>query len=151
MPRHLLLVRAGNRVCGLSVEHVDETMRPLPLETLPDVPEFVRGTSLVRGDATPVVDLRSLLGEDALAEPQRMVTIRPDDTRRAGLLVDDVLGVTDADVLGSQDLPPLLRGASRRIVDQLAELDGRLLTVLKAGSLVPEDVWLQVTKGERTF
>lgn len=136
----LLLMRSGRRLCALPATHVEETMRPLPCEVLPDLPAFVRGVAIVRGRPTPVLDLRQLLGDPADAPPARLVTLKVDAQRRAGLLVDAVLGLHPRGA-SSEGLPPLLQDAGVHVVAELARLDDRLLTVLRAGRLVPEEAW----------
>jgi hypothetical protein len=45
-------------------------------------------------------------------------------------------------------VPPLLADAAAGVVDELARLDGQLLTILRAGSLLPEDVWSRLSGAE---
>jgi purine-binding chemotaxis protein CheW len=125
-------------------------MRPLPVEPMPDVPAFVAGISLVRGEATPIVDLRTLLAENARVSPARLVTLRLDPSRRVGLLVDEVLGVRRHQGIAGRELPPLL-GDAGDLVGELARLDGRLLTVLQGAGLFPDDAWDDIAgKGRQT-
>ena len=44
-------------LAALPLEHVVETMRPLPVEPLGDAPRFILGLSIVRGEPIPVVDV----------------------------------------------------------------------------------------------
>jgi purine-binding chemotaxis protein CheW len=135
------LVRCGARLCALPIEHVVETMRPLPLEPVPGAPPFVRGAALVRGEVTPVVDLRTLLGGDDGPPATRLVSLRVHPGRGAGLLVDGVLGVHHRAALSAETLPPLLQDAAATVVAELGRLDGELLMILRAGALIPEDGW----------
>ena len=57
----VLVVTVGARACAIPLQHVAETMRPLPIEPVAGTPGFVRGVSVIRGAPTPVVDLRALL------------------------------------------------------------------------------------------
>lgn len=141
---HLVVFRAGDRLCAIAVKHVEEAMRPLPCQPMPGVPSFVRGASIVRGRPTPIVDLRGLLGDQEPSSPRRLIILRTDDARRVGLLVDDVLGVRGDQALSAADLPPLLAGAAGAIVRSLARIDGELLTILRSGSLIPAEVWSQL-------
>jgi purine-binding chemotaxis protein CheW len=143
MNRDILIVRAGDRLYGLSVACIEETMRPLPVQALPGVPAFVSGVSIVRGESIPVVLLRSLFGDADGDSPKRLVTLRSGE-RRVGLLVDEVLGIRDSGLLTGQTLPSLLQDASLEIVDHLRRLDDELLTVLHAGRVIPEEVWASV-------
>jgi purine-binding chemotaxis protein CheW len=133
----VLLARAGDRLCGFPIEHVIETMRPLPVEPAGDAPAFVRGLAVVRGEPVPVVNLRQLLGDTAPRDAARYVLVRVND-RRAALAVDDVVGIRELNASALTDLPPLL--GDDGAVKSLGVLDSHLLLVLRAARLVPEDM-----------
>jgi purine-binding chemotaxis protein CheW len=140
MTGDLLLVRCGGRLVGLPVEHVEETMRPLPCERVPSAPPYVRGVSVVRGLVTPIVELGELVGAERDGSPARLVTVRTGEGRRVGLLVDRVLGVRARGAGLGLHLPPLLAGAERDLVVEIGRLDDHLLTVLDATRVLPEEV-----------
>jgi purine-binding chemotaxis protein CheW len=114
-------------------------MRPLPVESITGMPSFVRGVSIIRGVPTPVVDLGAVLGALGGAA-ERIVTLRLGD-RQVALSVDAVLGVRDLDVSALQELPPLLRGASKDVLEAIGTLDEQFLMVLRAGWELPDEVW----------
>jgi chemotaxis signal transduction protein len=146
---NVVVFRVGSRLVALATEHVDESMRPLPCESLPGVPAFVRGAAIVRGTPTVVVDLRELLGEDSLRAPARMLLLRTGGLRRIAVLVDEVLGVRDGRRLEAvEELPPLLGDAEDAGVRALARLDGRLLTVFRSGRFVSDDVLQRLGSSE---
>lgn len=136
-----LIFRAIGQLCALSAEHVDETMRPLKLQPIDNAPSFVAGLSVIRGMAYPIVDLRKFFGVDSSELPKRLIAIRVGETRRVGLLVDEVLGLCPAHTLGFQPLPPILKMARSEVIESLAMLDGELLQVLRQGQFVPDSVW----------
>jgi purine-binding chemotaxis protein CheW len=123
--------------CALPLEHVIETMRPLPLEALGSAPTFVRGVAVIRGTPVPVVDVGALLGTAEGERPARFVTLSIHG-RLIALAVEGVVGVRTlpADVLGA--LPPLLRGVGSDAVAALGTLDSALLLTLRAARLVPD-------------
>src|SRR5262245_22426163 len=55
--RSVVLVRARSWTCALRIEDAIEIMRPLPIQPLAGVPDFVRGLAIVRGKVLPVLDL----------------------------------------------------------------------------------------------
>jgi purine-binding chemotaxis protein CheW len=73
-----LLTRVGARLCAVPLAHAVETMRLLQVSPLADAPSFVRGLTIIRGVAVPVVDLGALLGEPATAVT-RLVLVRVDE------------------------------------------------------------------------
>jgi purine-binding chemotaxis protein CheW len=136
-----LMCRVGSRLCALPLDHVVETMRPLPVEPLPGVPRFIRGVSVIRGDTVPVVDAAALLGaEESHRHPTRLVTVRIGD-RRVALAVDAVLGVQAIPDESVRDLVPLLKQTSTDVISAIGTVDAELLLVLQSARLVPESVW----------
>jgi chemotaxis signal transduction protein len=51
----VLVVMVGTRACAIPLHHVAETLRPLPIQSVAGMPNFVRGVSVIRGTPTPVV------------------------------------------------------------------------------------------------
>lgn len=139
--RSVLVVAVGTRSCAIPLAHVAETMRPLPIEPVPGTPPFVRGVSVVRGVPIPVIDLRALLeNNDVSPAYGRFVTLRVDD-RSVALGVNEVIGVRTLDTGQLQELPHLLRDVATGTIEALGVRDARLLLVLRAARIVPDDVW----------
>jgi len=142
-----LICRSQAWLCGLPVDRVVETMRPLPLEALPGMPPAVLGTSIIRGAAVPVLDLAALTGAKTRAPPGRYVSLNLGEGRRVALAVEDVLGLRELDTAFLDEVPPLLRDAAAEAVSSISSLDGELLLVLHAARLIPEPMWAQIDMG----
>lgn len=137
----LLVGGRGRMVIALPLPHVVEIMRPLPRESVGDMPSFVSGLSIIRGKPVPVVDLDDLLDQGAAGRPAtRFVVVRVDN-RRVALAVEDVIGLRAIDASSHEQMPPLLRNARSDVVDAVGVLDGELLVMLRSARIVPEDVW----------
>jgi purine-binding chemotaxis protein CheW len=136
-----LICRVRSRLCAVPLEHVSETMRPLPVEPLAGMPLFVLGLSVVRGTPMPVIDAARMLGEADTSCPARFVSLRI-GARGAVLAVDSVLGVRAVAGDSVAALPPLLVDASTEVVEAVGMLDSHLLLVLRSGRIVPASVWL---------
>lgn len=144
----MLLCRVGSRLCALPLEHVGETMRPLPVERLAGVPAFILGLSVIRGTPTPVIDAGGLLlGTEERFCPTRFVTIKA-GPRHVALAVDEVVGVRAVPSASLGELPPLLRDASTEVVEAVGTLDGFLLLVLKSARILPSSVWSAIEATE---
>src|ERR1039458_3558579 len=90
----MLLCRVHGRRCALPLEHVVETMRPLPIGPLAGAPPGVSGLAVIRGAPVPVVDLSRLFSSDVgyiEVAPTRFVTVRVGQ-RVVALAVDRVEG-----------------------------------------------------------
>ncbi|MGH7436919.1 MAG: chemotaxis protein CheW [Polyangiaceae bacterium] len=136
-----LIVRVRGGRCALPVQHVIETMRPLPIETIANAPEHVLGLSVVRGQPVPVVDLGGLLaqsGREARSTYGRFVTVRA-GARQVALAVESVVGVGSLESGAVHELPPLLSQSSAS-VSTLGVLDRDLFAVLDATRVLPDGV-----------
>ncbi len=143
----MLFCRARARLCAFPLEHLEETMRPLPVEPLSGAPRFVLGLSVIRGAPAPVIDAGALVGEAAPPAPARFVTLKA-GTRRVALAVETVIGIRELGPASLHDLPPLLREAGAGVVATIGSLDGELLLVLDRARLVPQSVWETLESGE---
>ena len=134
-----LLFRVRSRLCALPLEHVIETMRPLPIEPLAGAPVAVKGMALIRGAPVPVIALAALI-DDAAEQSGRFITIRAGKEQIA-LTVDSVLGVHRIATASLQDLPMLLKDADNKAVSAIGAVDAELLLILNAARLVPDGLW----------
>lgn len=135
-----LLCRSRSRLCALPLQHVRETMRALPLDSVPNMPAFMLGVSVIRGQAVPVLDLASLTGAGATACAARYISIDL-DRRQVALAVDEVIGVRSLAGAALDQVPPLLGAADAGVLAALTTLDAELLLVLQTGVLVPDALW----------
>ncbi|HEY5374689.1 MAG TPA: chemotaxis protein CheW [Polyangiaceae bacterium] len=141
-----LLCQVGSLVCGLPLEHISETMRPLPVQPFDGMPAFVAGLSIIRGAPVPVVDLARLLGNDSSARRTRFVVVKVRE-RRVALSVERVIGVKSLAALVSGALPPLLASAHADFVSAVGSLDAHLLLVLESGLILPASTWTSLENG----
>lgn len=143
----LLICGVAERLLGVHLRDVIETLRPLPIRPLAGAPAFVAGVSLIRGTVMPVVDLGLLTRGQASAR-RRLVTLRL-GTRCVALAVDDVVGVREisADTLAS--LPSLVDPQETSPLQGLGDIDGQLLMVLQSARVLPEDFWSGFQDSER--
>lgn len=135
-PDWWLLCRVGERLCGLPLDGVIETMRPLPVEPLAQAPRFVLGLGVIRGSAVAIVDGGALLGAPG-SRSERWVTIGAGG-RTTALAVDRVLGVREIGPDAMATLPPLLGDAAREHITAVGTLDTELLLFLRAARIVSD-------------
>jgi purine-binding chemotaxis protein CheW len=137
-----LVCRVGALLCTLPVAHVLETMRPLPLDSVPGAPDAVAGMAVVHGVPLPVIALGRLFGA-TVTHPERLIIVRA-GTRRVGLEVDAVLGFRSLNGAQRQGLPPLLGGASEAAISAIGTLDGELMVVLEAARIVSAETFAAI-------
>jgi purine-binding chemotaxis protein CheW len=141
------VVRMNRCWVTFEVKDVIETMRPLPMSKVADVPAFVLGLAVIRGRPTPVVDLQRLLSGQP-GTVMRFVTVRPnrfaanDDGRSpVALGVAAVEGVRKLGVDLHKAQPALLKEASSDAVQAISTLDRELMLVLDAARVLSAEIW----------
>lgn len=135
-----LICRSATRLCALPIEHVVETMRPQATTSLPDMPAFMVGLSIIRGASTPVIHIASLLGEASGVPVTRFVTVRL-GPRVVALAVGAVLGIRLLSAQVLADVPLLLRSVDNQNIAAIGVLDAELMVVLEHTRMVPDTVW----------
>ena len=114
-------------------------MRPLPIEPVAGVPEYIEGLAVIRGVPRPVIDAARLLTGHP-GTPTRFVVLRTDGGRVA-LAVEAVLAVSAIPHRLLHDLPRIAGEEAEGALERVAAWDGGLVLVLRAARLVPEHVW----------
>jgi purine-binding chemotaxis protein CheW len=141
----MLVTRVGGLACAFPIQHVIETMRPLPVEPIGRTDEglaSVDGLAMIRGAPVPVVDARRLLGVPG-ERAARFVIVRAAE-RRVAVAVDAVIAVIRIELDALAGLPPMLGGAHRDCIAAIGTRDAGLLVVLDAARLLPADSWLAI-------
>lgn len=104
---------------------------------MPQTPDYIRGVINLRGAVMPVPDLRSRLGLGSTEPSSRhVIVVVQFDTRMVGLLVDAVQEtfMVDATLLQA---PPPMDTTGELFVDAIIPLEGRMLSRLVVGALMP--------------
>ena len=96
-----LLIRIGERWCGLRAESVTEVVVPEAITNIPAQPKHVLGVSLVHGRLVPVINIGPLMPDmnANLIHPhgRRMAVVGYGESE-IGLLADDAKGVIELPV-----------------------------------------------------
>jgi purine-binding chemotaxis protein CheW len=129
-----LVVQAGGLRCALPVSLVREIMRPLPVRSAAGLGPAVRGVSVIRGTAMPVVSLSRLLGQPE-AEDRRFVVLRTPG-RDCALSVEQVHALTTVKTDEWQAMPRLL--SRMESAAQILAEDEDLMVSLNTARLIAE-------------
>jgi purine-binding chemotaxis protein CheW len=145
----MLVTQVGGVACAFPIEHVIETMRPLPVAPIgrsgDEALAMVAGLTMIRGAPVPVIDARRLLGVPG-ERAARFVIVRAAE-RRVAVVVDAVIAVRRIELETLARLPPLLGGAQRDSVAAIGTHDAGFLVVLDAARLLPGDSWAAIERG----
>lgn len=137
---YFLICRSDALLYAIALSQVVETMRPLPVKQVANVPEFVLGISVIRGEGVPVLDTALLVNASQGTEPARYVTIKI-KARTACLAVGEVIGIRQVPPALRVDVPRLLHRSDSELLTAIGMLDEELLVVLQNAHLISDELW----------
>jgi purine-binding chemotaxis protein CheW len=129
--QQLVVFRLGNEKYGIDIERVQGIERMQKVTVVPHAPHFVEGVINLRGQITPVMNLRTRFGFDKVeaTKETRIVVVRMVE-QWVGLVVDGVAGVQRL----TSDLvePPseFVRSAESEYLRGIAKVEDGLLILL---------------------
>ena len=136
-----LTFRLGDEVYGIDIRVVMEIIGILPITSVPEVPEYVKGIINLRGKIIPVVDMRLRFRREFREYTDRTCVIVIDaDGVLIGLIIDgvsDVLTIPEEKVVP----PPKLKAAQNRYVRGIGRLEdgGKVVLLLDWQKLFSEE------------
>ena len=137
----LISFEIGGQEYCIDVRSVREIRGWTPTTPMPQTPDYVLGVINLRGAVMPVLDLRCRLGLGRTEPTSRhVIVVVQHETRMAGMLVD---GVQETFQLAANLLqaPPMMGSdANEQFVDAIIPLEGRMLSRLVVGSLLPQAI-----------
>jgi purine-binding chemotaxis protein CheW len=130
---------AGQEFC-IDIRSVREIRGWTPVTRMPHTPPYVLGVINLRGSVMPVLDLRSRLGlGDTEASSRHVFVVVQHGIRLAGLMVDAVQETFVVDE-GLMQPPPFMDSSEADVlVDAILPMEGRMLSRLVVGALLPPE------------
>ncbi|MCX8032153.1 MAG: chemotaxis protein CheW [Thermoleophilia bacterium] len=128
-----------------AVRHIEMVGTITPV---PNTPDFVEGITFSRGQAIPVINLRSCFGHERAAfSPRNRILVVEHENRLVGLLVDsarEFVRLSEEEILPA---PEHLDQVSGGLLNQVAKLKDRLILILSVEQLLAgtarTDHWLK--------
>ena len=129
--RQFVGFRIGEEDYAIAITKIQEIILMKPITRLPQVPDSIEGLINLRGNVTPVVNLRKRFGLAArdFDDETRTVVVNTRD-KTIGCVVDEVTQVMRVSADQIQPVPVSVSGLSRRFISGIARLEERLLIVL---------------------
>ncbi len=116
-----LTFAVGDEMYGIDIKAVIEIIGILPITSIPETPEYLRGIINLRGKIIPIVDMRLRFEKEFLPYHDRTCVIVVDMTDvTVGVIVDsvaEVLTIPEDSVV----LPPKLKAAHNRCISGIGK------------------------------
>ena len=114
---------------GLEIHKVVEILNPVRLHKVPELPAFISGVIKVRGEITPVVDMRVRFGVKNLSGKYRVLIVRLGEDK-IGLHVDTVTGIVEIPDDRISRPPGYFKGFREEFIRGVGHSDDRIVIIL---------------------
>jgi len=135
--KRLLTFLVAGQEYGIKVEQAREVVGLLPIDMIPQTPDFLLGVTNLRGKIVPVIDLRLKLGiEKAEITSETCMVVVTISGEETGVLVDFLVGVVTYQEEQLQDNLDLGEHLDTRFISAMLKIDRRVISVIDGNSLV---------------
>lgn len=126
-----IVVKLKEQSYGVSVQQVLSIERLQEITAVPRSSAFIKGVINLRGETTPVIDLKERLeiGGTDPTDDSRVLVVEMDGVQ-IGLIVDSATEVIDIDPLVIEQPPEIIGGVHDVYLNGVAKLEKRLLILL---------------------
>jgi len=126
---------------GIGILRIKEIIGMMPITTIPQTPEFVKGVINLRGKVIPVVDLRLRFGMDSIDYTERTCIIVVEIAGQAGTVmigivvdaVSEVLNIKGEDI---EDTPTFGTKLNTEYILGMAKMEGSVKILLDIGRVL---------------
>jgi purine-binding chemotaxis protein CheW len=139
-----LIFNLDNTAYGIEISKIKETMGMMPITTVPDMPDFVKGIINLRGKPIPVIDLRLRFKLEPIdyTDLTSIVIVEIQDDIEAvqvGIIVDAVSEVLNIDGENIEDNPKFGADLNSDYILGLAKLDDGIKILLKTDKVLSSE------------
>jgi purine-binding chemotaxis protein CheW len=133
-----------NEEYGISILKIKEIIGMMPITTVPQTPDFVKGVINLRGKVIPVIDLRLRFGMDGIDYTERTCIIVVEITGQAGTVmigivvdaVSEVLNIKGEDI---EDTPTFGTKLNTEYILGMAKMEGSVKILLDIDRVLSRD------------
>ncbi len=134
-----LIFTMGDELYGMEIRYITEIIGIQPITEVPEMPEFIKGVTNLRGKIIPIMDAR-LRFKKAVREYDDRTCIIVLDTNdiSIGLIVDsvsEVLTMDDEDIAP----PPEIGAKGRKYIKGIGKSGGNVKLLLDCQRLLTDD------------
>lgn len=128
----------GREMYGIEVRQIKEIIKVREYVRVPRAPDFVEGVINLRGQITPILNLRKIFGieQRPVNEDSRIIMVEM-ESEVVGLIVDSVVGVV---TIPLKDVvrPPALTSKDNDIITGIIRTETQLIILIDVIKLLDE-------------
>ncbi|WP_339227290.1 chemotaxis protein CheW [Oceanobacillus sp. FSL K6-2867] len=132
-----IVFKLNDQSFGVAVQQIISIERLQEITAIPRTSEFIKGVTELRGETTPIIDLkeRLMLAESDTTNDTRILVVSIQGMQ-IGLIVDAATEVVDIDENQIQAAPKLIAGIQETFLKGVAKVDKHLLILLDLDRIV---------------
>ncbi len=143
-----LIFNLGKELYGMEIRYITEIIGIQPITQVPEMPNYVKGVTNLRGKIIPVMDARLRFKKEEREHDGRTCIIVIDTNDLAiGLIADsvaEVLTLEDEDIAP----PPEINKTGNRYIKGIGKNDDKVILLLDCQLLLSEDDLEQIKSAE---
>jgi purine-binding chemotaxis protein CheW len=148
--KYLTFTLAGEEY-GIGILKIKEIIGMMPVTTVPQTPEFVKGVINLRGKVIPIVELRLRFGMDVADYTERTCIIVVEvagssGTIRIGIVVDSVSEVLNIKGEDIEDTPTFGTNLKTDYILGMAKMEGGIKILLDIDRVLGDQEFQDVAK-----
>ncbi|MBB6215644.1 purine-binding chemotaxis protein CheW [Anaerosolibacter carboniphilus] len=138
--RQYVIFKLGNEEYGVDIMNVKEISEYKQSVKVPNTPKFVDGIINLRGDITPIINLKKRFNLDGVSvdSDTRIIVINI-KSRQVGFVVDEasqVIRLSEEDI---EPAPELVAGIDKKYITGVGKLKDRIVLLLNLEEVLSED------------
>ncbi|MGC8936927.1 MAG: chemotaxis protein CheW [Candidatus Methanomethylicaceae archaeon] len=132
----------GKEIYGIEVHQIKEIIKVRDYVKVPNAPEYVEGVINLRGQITPIINLRKIfkMNQKSVDENSRIIIVEL-DSEIIGVIVDSVLGVVNVPIKEVVKTPALTKSGINSFITGIIRTESQLVILIDVVKLM-EDVRL---------
>ncbi|WP_099191446.1 chemotaxis protein CheW [Tepidibacter mesophilus] len=136
-----VIFKLNDEEYGVDIMKVKEVSEVKEIVKVPNTPDFVDGIINIRGDVTPIINLKKRFGlseEIESCEVSRIIVANING-KMLGFLVDDasqVISMEDTDI---EPAPEIVAGFDRVYIEGIGKVDSRMIIILNLEEILDEN------------
>jgi purine-binding chemotaxis protein CheW len=137
-----LIFFMGNEMYGIEIRHITEIIGVQPITEIPEMPQYVKGITNLRGKIVPVIDARLRFKKPAREyDGKTCIIIIEIKQISIGLIVDnvsEVLKLEDEDIAPT----PTINKTENKFVKGIGKIGKSVILLLDCQNLLTDDDWV---------
>jgi purine-binding chemotaxis protein CheW len=134
-----LIFSMGDELYGIEIRYITEIIVIQPITVVPEMPQYIKGITNLRGKIIPVMDARLRFKKEVREYDDRTCIIVLDSNDiSTGLIVDsvsEVIAIADEDIAP----PPDINHGGIKYIKGIGKTDGKVELLLDCNKLLSDD------------